>query len=228
MHQLIDKKKKLFLYLSLLFLLTTFNNLSLINSENIKLKIQKINVSGLSELENLNISKNLNKLMYQNIFYLKKNYFINILEANNLVHSFVIKKIYPNSIDIKIEKTKFLAITHFNKEKFLIGANGKLIKFDTYKETLPYFFGKLDIDDFIRFSKILNKSKLDFKEISEIYFFPSGRWNIKNRKGTLFKLPKKNLIDSLNFVYQINKSHSMNNFKIIDLRIPGKIISLNE
>ena len=42
MLQQIDKKQKLFIYLFFLFLLTTFNNLSLSNSEYLKLKINQI------------------------------------------------------------------------------------------------------------------------------------------------------------------------------------------
>ena len=57
MLQQIDKKKKLFIYLFLLILLTTINNLSLRNSEYLKLKINQIKVSGLNSENNLKISK---------------------------------------------------------------------------------------------------------------------------------------------------------------------------
>jgi len=44
MLQKIDKKKKIFLYIFFLFLLTTFNNLSLINFKFFELNINKIDV----------------------------------------------------------------------------------------------------------------------------------------------------------------------------------------
>ena len=81
MLQQIDKKQKLFIYFFLLLLLTTFNNLSLSNSEYLKLKINQIKVSGLNSENNLKISEEFNKLVYQkNIFFISKDYFINILE----------------------------------------------------------------------------------------------------------------------------------------------------
>ncbi len=228
MHQQIDRKNKLYIYIFLFFFLTTFNNLSLINSGYLKLKVNQIKVSGLSTENNFKILKDLDNLIFQNIFFINKHYFINILEKNNLVHSFKIKKIYPNSIEIQIKKTDFLAITNYNGKKFFIGSNGKLIDYDFSNKNLPYVFGKVKIINFINFVKIVDKSKFDFKKISEIYFFPSNRWDIKNKNGILFKLPKKNLLKSLNFAYHIVNDEKLKNSKIIDLRISNHLVSTDE
>jgi len=229
MLQQIDKKQKLFIYLFILLLLTTFNNLSLSNSEYLKLKINQVKVSGLSSKNNLKISKEFNKLVYQkNIFFINKNYFIKILEKNNLIHSFKVKKIYPNSIQVKVKKTELLAVTNYNNNKFFIGSNGKLINFESTSKNLPYVFGKIKIENFIKFIKIINKSKFNLEEISELYFFPSGRWDIKNKKGLLIKLPEKNLLKVLNLAYQITINETFKNNKVIDLRIYNHVISTNE
>jgi len=229
MLQQIDKKQKLFLYLFFLLLLTTFNNLSLSNSEYLKLKINLIKVSGLNSENNLKISEEVNKLIHQkNIFFINKNYFIKILEKNNLIHSFKVKKIYPNSIEVKVKKTELLAITNYNKNKFFIGSNGKLINFESSSENLPYVFGKIKIENFIKFTKIITKSKFNFEEISELYFFPSGRCDIKNKKGILIKLPETNLLKALNLAHQITTNEIFKNDKVIDLRIYNHVISTNE
>ena len=229
MLQQIDKKQKLFIYLFFLLLLTTFNNLSLSNSEYLKLKVNQIKVSGLNSENNLKISEEFNKLIHQkNIFFINKNYFIKILEKNNLIHSFKVKKIYPNSIEVKVKKTELLAITNHNKNKFFIGSNGKLINFESSSENLPYVFGKIKIENFIKFTKIITKSKFNFEEISELYFFPSGRWDIKSKKGILIKLPETNLLKALNLAHQITINEIFKNDKIIDLRIYNHVISTNE
>ena len=229
MLQQIDKKQKLFIYLFFLLLLTTFNNLSLINSEYLKLKINQIKVSGLNSENNLKISEEFNKLVYQkNIFFISKEHFINILEKNNLIHSFKVTKIYPNSIEVQVKKTELLAVTNRNNKKFFIGSNGKLINFESYNKSLPYVFGKIKIKDFIELKKIIAKSKFNFEEISELYFFPSGRWDIKNNKGILIKLPEKNLLKSLNLAYQFIINETFINDKVIDLRIYNNVISTNE
>ena len=179
MLQQIYKKKKLFIYLFLLFFLTTTINVILSNSGYLKLKINQIKVYGLNDENNFNISKEFNRLISQkNLFFIDKNYFTNVLEKNSLVHSFKVKKIYPNTIEVKIKKTKFLAVTNYNGKKFFIGSNGNLINFQTYDKNLPYVFGKVKIKEFIKFTKIIANSKFNFVEISELYFFPYGRWDI--------------------------------------------------
>ena len=228
MHQQIDKKRKLYIYLFLLIFLTTINNLTLINSGHLKLKINQIEVSGLSDENNFKILKDFDELISQNIFFVNKYYFLSILEKNNLIHSFKIKKIYPNSIEVQIRKADLLAITNFNEKKFFIGSNGKLIDYDSSNTNLPYVFGKVKTVDFINFVKIIEQSKFNFKEISEMYFYPSGRWDIKNKHGILFKLPKKNLIKSLNLAHHIINNEKLKNSKVIDLRISNHIVSTDE
>ena len=229
MLQQIDKKKKLFTYLFFLLLLTTINNLSLINSEYLNLKINQIKVSGLNNENNFNITEEFNRLVNQkNLFFINKDYFVNILEKNNLIHSFEVRKIYPNSIEVKIKKTEFLAITNYNNKKFFIGSNGKLINFEFLDKNFPFVFGKINIEDFIKFTKIIAKSKFNFEEISELYFFPSGRWDIKNNKGILIKLPETNLSKALNLAYHITVNETFKSDKVIDLRIYNDVISTNE
>ena len=229
MLQQIDKKKKLFIYLFLLFFLTTTNNVILSNSGYLKLKINQIKVYGLNDENNFNISKEFNRLISQkNLFFIDKNYFTNVLEKNSLVHSFKVKKIYPNTIEVKIKKTKFLAVTNYNGKKFFIGSNGKLINFQTYDKNLPYVFGKVKIKEFIKFTKIIANSKFNFEEISELYFFPSGRWDIKTNKDILIKLPQKNLLKALNLSHHMITNENFKNNKIIDLRIYNNVIFTNE
>ena len=225
MLQQIDKKKKISIYILLLFLLSTVNNLSLNNSEYLKLKIKNIYVTGLSEEKNLKISEDLKELIFKNIFFIDRNFFENFFEKNNMIHSFNIKKIYPNSIEIQIEKTKLLGITYYDEKKFFIGANGKLINFQSISQNLPWVYGKVKIKNFINFKKIIDKSRLNFKEISEIYFFPSGRWDVKLKNEILFKLPDKNLLEALNLAIKIVNNEKFKNDKIIDLRIANHVIS---
>ena len=159
MPQLIDKKKKLFIYLFLMIFLTTINNLSLSNSGYLKLKINQIKVYGLNDEDNFNISEEFKRLISQkNLFFINKDYFVNVLEKNNLVHSFKVRKIYPNSIEVQIQKTKLLAVTNYNEKNFFIGSNGKLINFQSSDKNLPYVFGKIKL--FVKISAIRDISML--------------------------------------------------------------------
>ena len=71
-------------------------------------------------------------------------------------------------------------------------------------------------------------NKFDFREITEMYFFPSGRWDIKSNKGILIKLSETNLLKTLNLAYQLTMNETFKNDKVIDLRIYNNVISINE
>ena len=228
MLQKIDKKNKVYIYLFIFFLLSTLNNIQLSNSNFFKFNIDHIKVSGLSEKKNLQTSKEIKKILVENIFLIKKEFLLKILKKNNLINSFEVKKIYPNTIEVKIKTTEFLGITNVDGNFFFIGSNGKLINYNDTKKILPYVFGKVNTYSFIEFVKIIKQSKFDFNKIKEIYFFPSGRWDIKTKDDKLFKLPIENLEFKLNSIYEVYKNEEFKSAKIIDLRFSNKIIFTNE
>ena len=228
MHQKIDKKNKVYIYLFIYFLLSTLNNIHFTNSHFFKFNVDNIKVSGLSEKNNLQTTKEINKILFENIFLIKKEVLLKTLEKNNLISSFEIKKIYPNTIQVKIKKTEFLGIVNNDGNFFFIGSNGKLVNYENTKKNLPYVFGKVDPYSFIEFVKIIKKSKFDLNTVKEFYFFPSGRWDIKTKDNKLFKLPSENLELKLNSIYEVLKKEEFKDKKIIDLRFSNKIIFANE
>ena len=150
------------------------------------------------------------------------------MTQNNLVNSFEIKRIFPNTLEIKIKKTEFLGITNVDGNFYFIGSNGKLISYDESTKNLPYVFGKISTFSFIEFINILKQSTVDIKNIKEIYFFPSGRWDIKTKQDKLFKLPSKNILSALNTINKLNISKEFKKASIVDLRFNDKIIFTNE
>jgi len=231
MLRLADKKKKLFFYLILFILLST----QIAKNQNIikhsTTTVNYIEVIGMSYENNLKVSESLNSLLFQNIFFINKNDFYNILKKNNLIESFYIKKFYPNEIKINIKQADLLAITNQNRKKFYIGSNGKLISIDKIKnfnKKLPFVFSKSNYNEFVKLKKIIDKSKFQFEEIESFYYFPSSRWDFKTNEGMLIKLPKKNILESLQFADLIKTNVQFKNNKIIDLRISDRIIATNE
>ena len=118
MLQKIDKKNKVYIYLFIFFLLSTLNNIHFTNSHFFKFNVDNIKVSGLPEKNNLQIAKEIKKTLFENIFLVEKEVLLKILEKNNLISSFEIKKIYPNTIQVKIKKTEFLGITNIDGNFF--------------------------------------------------------------------------------------------------------------
>ena len=214
--------KKVLVYFFLLVIFGTLNNKNLDLSE--LLKIKEINIIN-SELEKqLTFLSNLDLFKKQNIFFLDKNNLKEKISENELVDNFSIFKKYPSTLLIKIDQTNFLAYLKKGNELFFLGSNGRLIKTKKKIEDLPYIFGNFDNKEFFRLKKIIDTSDLEFKKIKNLYFFPSGRWDIETNLGIMIKLPPDKLKESLDLSLKIMKDKNFNDIKIIDLRQSNQVI----
>ena len=199
--------------------------------KNSMMKINEIKISGLSDDEKTNLIQQLKEIFFKNIFLISQKNFTNILNKNNLIQSFSVKKKYPNSILINIKKADFLAITNIKNKKYLVGSNGKLIDYhsiNNHEKKLPFIFGKVDYSDFIYFKKIVDKSEFNYENITSLYHFPNNRWDVKTKNGILIKLPEENFFNALNFANKVIYNNKFNANKVIDLRISNHMIILNE
>ena len=106
----------------------------------------------------------------------------------------------------------------------MIGSNGRLIKTKDKIKDLPHIFGNFENKDFFKLKNIIDKSDLDFEKIDNLYFFPSGRWDIETNFGIMIKLPSENLKESLELSLEIIKDKKFDNIKIIDLRQNNQVI----
>ena len=229
MHQYIGKKKNiLFLFLTLFFL-SSINNQLFVKKKQSFYNIKSIKVVGLDNAINLEIEENLNFLINTNIFFIDKEILKDQLSKYNFIENYNIFKSYPSKIILELQQAEFLARTIRNNETFLIGSNSKFInigKFNNY-ENLPMVFGKFTAEKFINFKNIIYQSDLSYNSVKEIFFYPSGRIDIKNKDNVLIKFPIEKLDHSLKIAYQIINSINFNN-NVIDLRIPNQVILSNE
>jgi len=229
MHQLIGKKKIIF-YIFIFLFLSTINNTKIINYKKQLSKLKEIEVRGLNENLNLSIQKDLEFLLNKNIYKLDYQIIEKILEKNNFIENYNVLKYYPSKIVIDLKQTKFIAITFKNNQKFIIGSNGKLIdhKIINYKKNIPNVFGNFTNKDFIDLIKILKMKNFKFDNIEDIFYYPSGRWDIKTNNNLIVKLPTKDVdkaIDKFNLIINNDK---LKEYNIIDLRITNQIILSNE
>ena len=222
MHQSTGKKNKIIVYLILLFILSTTNGKFAGSQNNYSSIDYKINIEGLSNIQNLKISNELSNLFYKDIFFMDKKEINNIMNKYNFIEEYSIKRIYPSTINVKIKPTKYLARTS-NDNKLLVGANGKLIKNEENNEILPYIFGEFNSTDFLDLKKNIEQSKFTFKELKTLYFFQSNRWDILTNNDILIKLPLNNSLESLNLAYKIINNDEIEK-KIIDLRVKNHLI----
>ncbi len=216
------KNKKILAYFFLFLLFVTINN------KNIQIfeifKIKKIEVVGLTEEENMEILKKLEVLKVYNLFFLNRVHLDELMEKYNHVEQYYIFKEYPSSLNVKLKRTKFLAYISKDNKNFYVGNNRKLIIAKAGVKNLPVIYGNLKINEFFRLKKIIDKSNFKFDEIKNLFFFPSGRWNIETNSGILIKLPKLEIIKSLNLYKDLLKEKKFENMRIIDLRQFNQVI----
>ena len=224
MRQLIGKKNKIIIYLLFLFILSTTSAKFINDQKKLSLSISKINIKGLSERKNSEISNNLNNFLYESIFVISKDEIKKILEKHNIIQEFSIKKIYPSTLNIEIKPTKFIARV-FNNGQYLVGANGKLIEDKNNNELLPYIFGEFNSLDFLSFKQNIEKSIFSFSNLKTLYFFPSGRWDILTNNDILIKLPQEDIVASLNLSKKLIDNDNFKDNKFLDLRVKNNLVT---
>ena len=215
------KSKKILIYFFLLIVVGSINNINF--NGLIFQKINNINIVGLDIKDKLILLKKIEKFNLNNIFSIRKFDLANEVESNSLVENYSIFKRYPSSLDINIKKTKFLAKINKNGQIFYIGSNGKFIKNDYLNNQLPFIFGNPEVIEFFNIKEIIDKSKISYTKIKNLYFFPSKRWDLELRDNTIIKLPNDNISLALNLAIEF-----LENNKFIDTRIENQIFSKNK
>ena len=216
------KSKKIFIYFFLLFAVGSINNLTFKDYE--FKKIQDIKISGFNNSNKEKIHKKIYDLKLENIFFLKRADIIEVINSDPLVESFNIFKKYPSTLHINIKETNLIAKINKDGKIFYIGTNGKLSEKKFLDEKLPFIFGKPNIQEFLHFKQKIDQSEFSFKQIENLYFFPSKRWDIEFRNKIILKLPRENVRNALDDVFKFFKNSNMNNIKTIDVRVKNQII----
>ena len=211
------KSKKILIYFFLLLIVGSINNINLNGSK--FQNVNNINITGLDIKNKLILLKKIENFNLNNIFFINKIDLKDEIESNTLVENYSIFKRYPTALDINIEKTKFLAKINKNGQIFYIGSNGKFIKNSSLNNELPFIFGNPKVFEFFKIKEIIDKSKISYTEIKNLYFFPSKRWDLELIDNTLIKLPNENINLALNLAVEF-----LDNNKFIDARIENQII----
>tara|TARA_X000000368_G_C22776096_1_gene599397 strand:- start:40 stop:711 length:672 start_codon:yes stop_codon:yes gene_type:complete len=220
MHQRISKK--IIVYLFLFLLLVTANNINLSNLN--FFKTTTLSVSGLNNLEKEKFEKDFDFLKTEGLIFLDKIEISKRIFANKTVEELSVFKNYPSELKIFIKKTNFLAITKKNNQNYYIGSNGNLILTKNSSENLPFIFGNVEPNDFLKLKAYINNSEFNIEKIKNLYFFKSKRWDIETKDGLLIKLPLNQIEKSLNNLSKIIILEEFKNKKIIDLRQTNQFI----
>ena len=160
----------------------------------------------------------------KNLLKLKSIKIKRLLSQNNFIESFDTKKIYPNTLKIKIYEKKPIAILIDKKNKYLLSEKIDLIQFETIKnfQDLPYVKGNQK--EFKIFYTNLKKINFPFEIVKEYILFDTNRWDIETINGKIIKLPSKNYINRLKNYLNLRSKTNFKKYKIFDYRINNQII----
>ncbi len=218
----LDKKNYIF------FLLIVFLILSSTHNSNFKynnfFNVKKIEVVGLNKTDNAFLENEFTDLVGSNIFTLNKKSF-ELINSVNRIKSYNVKKIYPNQVKVYLESAKAIGFVKNMNELVILGNNGKIIESETLPKNIPEVTGTNDMKKIFQTIEIIKKSDFDIRKIKKINFFPSKRIDIELENKKKIKFPINLKIDDLNFGFRVINDEKFNQVKIVDLRIPNKVIT---
>ena len=225
-----DKKfYKIFLLIISLVFLTTYNpNKSDENIEdnNTFFKIEKIIVSNNFLVKEEEIISKLKKLYNKNILLIKREDIEESLKNINFLKKIEVKKKYPHTIIIKIFETKPVGILFKDKEEYLLDNSGNLIEMENKNEFigLPIIIGNNAENNIINFLNQLKMNKFPINNIKSFSYFKIGRWDLELLDKRTIKFPHNADSRIIKKIIELLSKKDFENYKIIDLRIDGKII----
>ena len=118
-----------------------------------------------------------------------------------------------------------MAILHKDKTKYIIDSSSNLVDFKNYANLdLPNIFGNEAEKDFVNFFNQLLNNNFPIKMIKNYYFFQIERWDLQLINNKIVKLPHKNTSEAIKKTIELLNRKDFENYKIIDLRVDGKII----
>ena len=217
----IDKKFIFFIISLIIIFLTSINNY---NFQNKKIfNIDQVKVSGFSQKKNILIEDEIKNIIGENIFFIKKDFFKELINRND-TKDLIIKKIYPNKLIINFIPAKPLCIILSKDDNIILGDNGKKLNIKKVEKKLPTVSGSEDVSYIFKVVNLIRLSKLNYNKIKKIVFFKSGRFDIILDKDILIRFPIKYTLEIINYSSNLLINKKFINSKVIDLRLKNKII----
>ena len=230
MHRSIDKKIKITFYIFLILFLSTFNNINIHELKKNFFLIENIKINGINEKLTLDVNSKLEKYLSSNLLSLNKEFIQNDMNEFPFIEGYTIFKKYPSQIILNIKETELIAKTFDNNKIQYIGFNGKIIGENYYenKKKLPNVFGNFKTTELLRVFLLLENNNFILSEITDLYYYNSGRWDVKFKNNLLIKLPIKKLNNSINIAKKFIEKEKITGNIIIDLRVANQVIISNE
>ena len=172
------------------------------------------------------VNEKLSHIYNKNIFLIKRKDIEESLKEIDFLEKIEVKKKYPNTIIVKIYETKPVAVFFKDQKKYIIDNLSNLILFKeniNYGQ-LPTVYGKEAETFFLHFFKKLTNNDFPKQFITNLYYFQIGRWDLQLTNNQIIKFPNKKIDSAIIKSIELLNRKDFKNYKIIDLRVDGKII----
>lgn len=194
----------------------------------LNLKLDNVYLEGQSHVSHKEVAKILSQFINigDPILNVPLNKIKSQLETVDWVDHVIVERRLPSTLFIKIIEKKPIAIWQYKGRLGLIDQNGKIITYNNIDEfsNLLLLIGNEAPAHLNSLIKLLKQSEEIFHEVTVATRVSQRRWNIKLANGAEIKLPEKGESEAWNLFSSLyNKNKLKGEFKVIDLRIPGKI-----
>ena len=147
------------------------------------------------------------------------------INSINFIKNYNVKKIYPNHLKVYLEPAKAISVVKYFNKLVVLGNNGKIIDLENLPMNVPKVTGTNDIKKVFQTLKMIDKSNFNIENIKKIHFFLSERIDIELKNKKKIRFPINYTIDNLNFALKLLDDDEYGKSKILDLRIPNKVIT---
>ncbi len=150
------------------------------------------------------------------------------LKSNPWIAEAVIRKLYPNRIEIEVTEREAFALWQRNGKLAVVSHDGTVLEEvrDLRADKLPLIVGEGAAKHAAEFLAVLDRFPAIKSEIYGVVFVAERRWNLRLNNGIDVRLPEGDPEAALTALVKLNREQNIlaRDIAMIDLRIPGQVI----
>jgi cell division protein FtsQ len=150
------------------------------------------------------------------------------LKSNPWIADAVVRKYYPNKIEIEVTEREAFALWQRAGKLSIIARDGTVLEEITSgrPEKLPLVVGDGAAKTAAEFLAVLDRFPAIKAEVYGAVFIAERRWNLRMTNGIDIRLPEQDLIAAFEALQRLAQEQKIlaRDVEMIDLRIPGQVV----